>query len=107
MLFQPFRIRAVRKLAAIFASFALAGGVWADSTVTVKGAINRSGKYTGANPKVFTPTKAVSTAGVAPVKGHLNAGRSVTVNTASTHLGTGDLSVVAEIALTGRRNLGT
>lgn len=91
----------------IFAFFAMAGGAWADSDVTIKGAANRFGKYSGTNPKVYNPIRATANAAVTTIKAQLNAGRSVTINTASTQTGNGDLTLLGEIAITGRRAPGT
>jgi hypothetical protein len=106
MHFAPIRLirpRIVRTVVVALAFFSLVGSALANSDVTVKGGLSKGGKYIGRNPKVFTPTKPVSVAGVGSVKTHLNYGRSVTVTTESIQAGNGDLSVTAEVVKTTRK----
>ena len=78
-------------------------GLHAASEVTIGTGATKGGKFSGANPKIFKPTKAKAAMGAKLVARTLNSSKGVTVTTGSSAADSGDLIVSAPISKTAGR----
>ncbi|QJE95286.1 InlB B-repeat-containing protein [Luteolibacter luteus] len=90
---HPFPGRALR-----FACLLLfPAGLHAASDVTISTAATAGGSFSGTNPKTFTPVDAAAFVQASSIQTELNAGNSVTLETASPAAGNGDITVTTAV----------
>jgi hypothetical protein len=102
----PEVLKSMNTKALLLAAFALCcplSTMQGASEVNVATGVTKGGKFAGANPKVFKPTKAKALVGAKAVGKTLSGSKGVTITTESSAQGSGDLIVAAPISKTGGR----
>lgn len=82
-----------KALLLVLALFSIAPVLQGASDVTIQAGVNKGGKLTGRNPKIFKPTKATARLSRGSANATLNASKGLTVRSDSTAAGNGDIIV--------------
>jgi len=85
---------------ALFILLASPAVLHAASDLTVSAAATSGGSFSGTNPKIFTPSAAAAFVQGSAIQTELNAGNSVTLDTASAFGGNGDLTISSALSKT-------
>ncbi|NEU74557.1 filamentous hemagglutinin N-terminal domain-containing protein [Hassallia byssoidea VB512170] len=76
------------------------GGTWLidSGNITIQNADTVNGNFNGTNPDVFAPTSDDAVINSADIENRLNTGTNVTITTANTGVGAGNITVASSIA---------